>query len=63
MYLSVVGDSYNVMSNDYELTIDYDMIISLGKCLFQVDRYDCLDIWNMLLTCVSSCRVTCLVLI
>jgi len=35
------------MSKDYELTMDYDMIISLGKGLFQIDRYDCLDIWNM----------------
>jgi len=44
------------MSNEYELTMDYDMIVSLGESLFQIDRYDCLDIWNMWLTCVSSCR-------
>jgi len=55
MCLSIVSDSYRIMSNDYELTMDYDMIISLAKCLFQIDRYDCLDIWNMWLTCVSSC--------
>ena len=32
MYLSIVGDSCSIMSNDYELTMDYDMILSLGKC-------------------------------
>ena len=47
MYLSVIGDSCSIMSNDYELTMDYDMIVSLGKGWFQSDRYDCLDIWNM----------------
>jgi len=26
MYLSVVGDSCSIMSNGYELTMDYDMI-------------------------------------
>ena len=31
-YLSVIGDSCSVMSNDYELTMDYDMIVSLGIC-------------------------------
>jgi len=44
MYLSVVGDSCSIMSNDYEFTMDYDMIVSLGKGSFQIDRYDCLDI-------------------
>ena len=56
MYLSVVGDSSSVMSNDYELTMDYDVIVSLSKGLFQIYRYYCFDIWNMWLTCVSSCR-------
>ena len=56
MYLSVVGDICSITSNDYELTMDYDMIVSLGKGLFQIDRYDCFDIWNMWLTCVRSCR-------
>ena len=56
MYLSAVGDSCSIMSNDYELTMDYDMTVSLGKGLFQFDRYYCLDFWNMWLTCVSSCR-------
>ena len=45
MYLSVVGDSCSIMYNDYEFTMDYDMIVC--KSLFQIDRYDCLDIWNM----------------
>lgn len=27
MYLSVVGDSCSIMSNEYELTMDYDMIV------------------------------------
>ena len=44
------------MSNDYDLSMDYDMIISLAKCWFQIDRYDSLDIWNNWLTCVSSYR-------
>ena len=44
MYLSVIGDSCSIMSNDYELTMDYDMIVSLGKGWFHIDRYDCLDI-------------------
>jgi len=56
MYMSVVGNCCSTMSNDYELTMDYDMIVSLGKGLFQIDRHDCLDIWNMWLTCVNSCR-------
>jgi len=30
MYLNVV-DGCRIMSNDYELTMDYEMIISLGK--------------------------------
>jgi len=38
------------------MTMDYDMIVSPTKCLFQIDIYDCIDIWNMWLTCVSSCR-------
>ena len=56
MYLRVVGDSCSIMSNEYELTMDYDMIVSVGKGLFQSDRYDYLYIWNMWLTCVKSCR-------
>jgi len=63
MYLGVIGDSCSIMSNDYELTMAYDMIVSLCKGWFQIDRYDCLDIWNMWLTCVSSCKVTCLELV
>ena len=47
LYLSVIGDNCSIMSNDYELTMDYDMIVSLGKGWLQIDRYDCLDIWNM----------------
>jgi len=31
MYLSVISDSCSIMSNDYELTMNYDMIASLGK--------------------------------
>jgi len=31
LYLSVIGDISSIMSNDYELTMDYDMIVSLGK--------------------------------
>jgi len=62
MYLSVVGDSCSIMSNDYELTMDCDMIISLGKRLFRIDTYDYLDVLNIWLTCVRSCRVTCLIL-
>ena len=31
MYLSVIGDSCSIMSNDYELTMNYDMISNLGK--------------------------------
>jgi len=31
MYLSIVGDSCNIVYKDYELTMDYDMIVSLGK--------------------------------
>ena len=56
MYLSIVGDSCSIMTDDYELTMDYDMIISLGNGWFQIDRYDFLDIWNMWFTCVGSCR-------
>jgi len=63
MYLSVIGDSCSIMSNDYELTMDYDMIVGRGEGWFQIDRYDCLDIWNMWLTCVSNCRVMCLALV
>ena len=54
MYLSVVGDSFIIMSNDYELTMDYDMIVRLGKGWFQIDKYDSLDVWNMSLTCVNN---------
>ena len=31
MYLSVVRDSCRIMSNDYKLTIYYDMIVSIYK--------------------------------
>jgi len=31
MYLSEVGDNCSIMSDDYELTMDNDMIVSLGK--------------------------------
>ena len=31
MYLSIIGDSCSIMSNDYEFTMDYGMIVSLGK--------------------------------
>jgi len=31
MYLSVVGNSCSIISNDYELNVGYDMIVSLGK--------------------------------
>jgi len=31
MYLSIVGDSCSIMTDDYELTMDYDMIVSLGN--------------------------------
>ena len=27
MYLSVVSDSCSIMFNDYELTMDYDMVV------------------------------------
>ena len=27
MYLSMIGDSCSIVSNDYELTMDYDMIV------------------------------------
>ena len=37
MYLSVIGDSCSIMSNDYELTMDYDIIVSHGKGWFQID--------------------------
>jgi len=40
MYLNLV-DSCSIMSNDFELTLDYDMIVCKG--CFQI-RYDCLDI-------------------
>ena len=42
MYLSVVGDSCSIMSNDYELTMDYDMIVSVGKGWFQINIHDVL---------------------
>jgi len=61
MNLSIIGDSCSIMPNDYELIMDYDMVVRFGKG-FQINRYDCLYIWNMWLTCVSSCRETCLVL-
>ena len=31
MYLSVISDSCSTMPNDYELTMDYDMIVSFVK--------------------------------
>ncbi len=39
MYLSVVGDNCSIMSNDYDLAMDYDIIVSIGKGWFQIDRY------------------------
>jgi len=56
MYLRVVGDGCRIMYNDYKVTMDNDMIVSLGKVWFQIDRYDCLDISNVWLTCVMSCK-------
>jgi len=56
MYLSIIGDSCNIMSIDYELTVNYDMISSLGKGWFQIDRYDYIAICNMCLKCVNSAR-------
>jgi len=38
MYLSVIGDNCGIMSDDYELTMDYDMVLRIGKG-FQIDRY------------------------
>ena len=43
MYLTIMGDSCSIMSNDYVLTMDYDIFVRLGKG-FQIDRYDCLHI-------------------
>lgn len=40
MYLSMVGDNWSIMTDDYELTMDYDMIVSLGNGWFQINRYD-----------------------
>jgi len=45
-----------IMTNECDLTLDYDLIVSLGKGLFQIDIYDCLSIGNMWLTCMSSCK-------
>lgn len=36
MYLSVVGDRCSIMSNDYELTMDYDMIVVLLNVDFKL---------------------------
>ena len=36
MYLSIVCNSCSIMSNEYELTMDYDMIVSLGIDLFKL---------------------------
>ena len=55
MYFNVV-DSCRIISNDYELTMGYDMIVC--KSWFQIDRYDLLDIWNM----CEQLQETCLVL-
>ena len=35
-----VGSSCSIMINDCELTIDYDMDVSLGKGWFQINRHD-----------------------
>ena len=32
----MVGDSCSIMSNDYELTMDYDMLVSIGKSWIQL---------------------------
>ena len=63
MYLSILGDSCSIMPNDCELAMDYDMMVSLGKGWVQIYRYDCLDIYNMWLKYVRSCKVTCLALV
>ena len=44
-----VGDSC-------ELIVHCDMVVSLGKGWFQIDKYDFLDLWNMCLKCVNSAR-------
>jgi len=31
MYLSIVRDSSSIMTDDYMLMMDYDMIVSLGN--------------------------------
>jgi len=31
MYLSIVGDNCSIITDDYDLTMDYDMIFSLGN--------------------------------
>ena len=31
MCLSIVGDSCSIMTDEYELNMDYDMIFSLGN--------------------------------
>jgi len=31
MYLSIIGDSCSIMTDDYELIMDYDMIVILGN--------------------------------
>jgi len=31
MYLSIVVDNCSIMTDDYELTMDCDMIVSLGN--------------------------------
>ena len=31
MYVSVIGDNCSIMSKDHHLSMNYDMITSLGK--------------------------------
>jgi len=45
------------MFDKYAMTMDYDMIVSLGKGWFQI-TICCLDHWNMSLTYVFSYKET-----
>ena len=44
------------MSNDYELTMDYDMVVCLGKGSFKIIRYDFFYLYNVRLTCVRKLK-------
>jgi len=47
MYLSVVGYNCSIMYNDYELTMDYDMIVCMIQVIlvathqFRLDPHHC----------------------